>query len=322
MDNAVKIVETAIPKTVVRKNSFSQRASEDFKKNKSLYFLMTPVILFYLIFCYKPMYGALIAFQNYNPGNGMLASEWVGFKHFIDFFSGYYFLRVLSNTVIISLSGLVFGFPAPIILAFLMNELKNKYFCKTVQTITYLPHFISLVVICGMIKDFTADNGVINYIIRLFGGETSTMLSRPEMFVPVYIISDIWQGIGWGSIIYLAALSGIDPQLYEAARIDGAGHFKQAIHITLPGIIPTIVIMLILRIGNILNVGFEKIILLYSPLTYKTADVISTYVYRKGLGEYNWSFSAAVGLFNSVINFGLLLGANYLSRKMSESSLW
>ena len=294
----------------------------DLKKNYSLYLLILPVLLFYFAFCYKPMYGVVIAFQNYNPAFGIMESNWVGFKHFVDFFKSEYFGRILFNTLNISFQSLIFGFPIPIILALLINELKSPKFAKTVQTISYLPHFISIVVICGMIKEFTMDTGLINNIIAFFGGNRQTLLNDKNMFVPIYIISDIWQSVGWNSIVYLAALSAIDVQLYEAATIDGAGRFRQTLHITLPGILPTVFVLLILRVGNMLNVGFEKIILLYNPITYATADVISTYVYRKGLQEFNWSFSTAVGLFNAVVSFLLLIISNTLSKKYNETSLW
>lgn len=204
----------------------------------------------------------------------------------------------------------------------MINELRSKIFTKSVQTITYLPHFISLVVVCGMIKDFTTETGIINDIIKVFGGTPTTMLNNPSYFVPIYVISDIWQGIGWGSIIYLAALSGIDAELYEAARIDGAGRWRQTLSITIPSIIPTIITMLLLRVGQMMNIGYEKIILLYNPLTYETADVISSFVYREGLQNFQYSYSTAVGLLNSVINFVLVFGANMMSKKFNDTSLW
>ena len=207
-------------------------------------------------------------------------------------------------------------------LALLLNELHNTRYAKVVQNVTYMPHFISLVVICGMIKTFTLDTGVVNTVLSIFGFERTSLLIHPEYFLPVYVISDVWQSVGWGSIVYLAALSGIDEGLYEAARIDGAGRWRQTIHITLPGILPTIVILLILRVGNILNVGFEKIILLYNDSTSSVAEVISTYVYKKGLIEQSWSFSTAVGLFNSVINFIFLIVTNYFSRRATDVGLW
>lgn len=284
--------------------------------------MILPVLAFYILFCYKPMYGAIIAFKDFMPMKGIAASPWVGFQHFKDFFGQYYFLRILRNTVTISLASIIFGFPAPIILALLINELKSKIYMRFVQTVSYLPHFISIVVICGLILDFTRDTGAISYFLSLFGVDKVSMLSKPELFVPIYVTSGIWQEVGWGSIIYLAALTSIDQEKYEAAKIDGANKWKQVLHITIPGIMPTIVIMLILRLGSIMNVGFEKIILLYNPGIYETADVISSFVYRKGLMDFNWSFSSAVGLFNSVINFTFLLVANWLSRKVNETSLW
>ncbi len=305
-----------------RRSDFFKRLKRDLFINKSLYLLVLPVVIFYIIFHYKPMYGAIIAFKQYAPAKGVLGSPWVGFDHFVRFFSSHSFWRIFRNTFLISFYSLLFGFPAPIILALLLNELKNEKFKRTVQTISYLPHFISLVVVAGMIKDFTVTDGIINDFIELFGGERVPILQKAELFRPVYIISGIWQEIGWGSIIYLAALSGISQELYEAAMIDGAGRFKQVIHVTIPGIAPTIIIMLILRIGQLMNVGYEKIILLYNPSTYETADVISSYVYRVGLLEFSWSYSAAVGLFNSVVNFILVIAANWVSRRVTETSLW
>jgi putative aldouronate transport system permease protein len=268
------------------------------------------------------MYGTIIAFKDYVPTKGITGSPWVGFKHFESYFNGFYFWRLLSNTILISILELIWGFPAPIILAILLNEIRVKFFKSTVQTITYLPHFISLVVICGMIRDFTSTSGLINDILVFFGGSRRAMLQYPELFRPIYIISGVWQHIGWDSIIYLAALSSIDTEQYEAASIDGAGRFRKMLHITLPGLLPTIIILLVLRMGRMLNVGFEKIILLYNPTTYSTADVISSYVYRRGLQQFDYSFSSAVGLFNSLINFILIIITNKLSNKISGSGLW
>lgn len=284
--------------------------------------MMIPVIGYYLIFHYGPMYGAIIAFKDYSPMKGILGSDWVGLKHFEEFFNSYYFLRVLKNTLLISLYTLVFEFPAPIILALLINEVRKRAFKRVVQTITYMPYFISLVVICGIITDFTNADGLINRLIMMLGYDGQAMLQKPELFRPIYVLSEIWQRIGWESIIYIAALMSIDLEQYEAAKIDGASRLKQMFHITLPGLLPIITIMFILRMGNMLNVGFEKIILLYNPVTYETADVISSFVYRKGLLEFGWSYSSAVGLFNSVINLVLLISANYISRRVSQNSLW
>lgn len=304
------------------KNSFPCRLARDLNKNKFRYLIILPVIAYYFIFCYKPMYGAIIAFKDYSPALGIMESPWVGFKHFLAFFDSFYFWRILKNTIVMSLASLIFGFPAPILLALLINEVTNRHYKKFVQTVSYIPHFISLVVVCSMIKEFTMDSGIINDFLSLFGFDRVTMLNEKQYFVPIYVISNIWQQIGWDSIIYLAALTGVSKELYEAAELDGAGKLKQVFYVTLPGILPTIITMLLLKIGNILNVGYEKVILLYNEATYETADVISSYVYRKGLQEFDWSFSTAVGLFNSVINFILLIISNKISKKVSETSLW
>jgi len=301
---------------------FPQTIRKDFQRNGSLYLLVLPVIVFYALFCYKPMYGALIAFKDFSPGRGFSGSPWVGLIHFKRFFDSPYFFRLLRNTFLLSFFNLLFGFPAPIILALLLNEVRHSLYKRTIQTITYLPHFISIIVIAGMITDFSLTNGLFNTIITFFGGAAKPLLQQPGLYRTIYVSSEIWQGIGWGTIIYLSALSGVDPQLYEAAMIDGAGRFKQLIHVTLPSITPTIIILLILRIGQLLSVGYEKTLLLYNPATYETADIISTYVYRVGLLEQNWSYSTAIGLFNSAINFSLLIIANRLSRQLSETSLW
>ncbi len=302
--------------------NYCVRLIKDIRMHKGAYLIVLPVVVFYILFHYKPMYGLIIAFKNYSPAKGIMGSSWAGFKHFEDFLTNPYFWRLMRNTLTISLSNLIFSFPAPIILALLLNEIKNKAFLRGSQMIMYIPHFISLVVICGMIINFTDIDGVINDLLNVFGIERKAYLNYPQYFVPIYVISDIWQGIGWNSIIYMAALTGIDTSLYEAATIDGAGRWKQTLHVTIPGILPTIIIMLLMRIGNLLSVGYEKVILLYNPLTYETADIISTYVYRKGLLEQNYSFSTAVGLFNSIISFILLIGANTLSKRCGEGSLW
>lgn len=304
-------------------NMFNKKAvRQDWLRNWKLYAMMIPVLAFYIAFCYKPMYGAIIAFKDFDPTLGILGSDWVGFENFADFFGSTDFGRVLRNTLNISIQSIIFGFPAPIILALLINELEQKRFAKVVQTITYMPHFISLVVVCGLIKDFVSDTGVITNLLGMFGFPQINMLQEASMFVPIYVISGIWQEIGWGSIIYLAALAGVDQELYEAASIDGAGRLRQTWSITLPSIMPTIITMFILKLGSIMNIGFEKIILLYDPMTYSTADVISSFVYRAGIVNQDYGFSTAVGLFNSVINFGLILVANTISRKVNETSLW
>lgn len=291
-------------------------------KNGQLYLIALPVLAYYIVFHYVPMYGAQIAFRNYSPAGGITGSPWVGLRHFADFFRSIYFLRVLKNTLTISITSLVFGFPAPIILALLLNELRNRRFSRTVQLITYMPHFISMVVICGMILEFTSQKGLISVVLSYVGVPAKTMLNDARLFVPIYVISGIWQGVGWGSIIYLAALAGIDQELYQAASIDGAGRWKQTLYVTIPGLLPTIIVLLILRTGNILSVGAEKIILLYNAAIYETSDVISSYVYRRGLLNADWSFSSAVGLFNSVVNFILVASVNWLARRTSDTSLW
>ena len=228
----------------------------------------------------------------------------------------------MKNTLLLSVYDILFGFPAPIILALLLNEIHNKFFKNVTQTITYLPHFISMIVVCGMLTDFSLSTGLFNDIIEFFGGERHPLLQDPKLYRTIYIASGIWQQVGWGTIIYLSALAGVDSQLYEAAEIDGATKWKQTLHVTLPGIAPTIITMFILKIGKLMSMGYEKTILLYNPSTFETADIISSYVYRIGLLEQDWSYSTAIGLFNSVINFVLLILANKLSKKFSETSLW
>lgn len=301
---------------------FGRTIAVDFHKNKYSYLIVLPVIVFLILFCYKPMYGVVIAFQRYRASAGIAGSPWVGFDNFIRFFSDNYFWRVLRNTFTISILTIIFSFPMPIFLALIINEVRVKWFKKTVQTVSYLPHFISMVVICSIIRDFCQTNGVFNDVIEFFGGERTNLLAQSNLFYLIYVLSTIWQTIGWDSIIYLAALSGIDPAQYEAATLDGAGRFQQMLHITLPGLVPTISMLLVLRLGSILSVGYEKILLLYQPLTYEVADVISTYVYRKGLFDADFSYSTAVGLFNSIVNIVFLVAANKASKKMGQSGLF
>lgn len=303
---------------------FSTRTiiAKDLKRNKLIYLLAVPVILYYLIFEYGPMYGLQIAFKNYSIARGIWSSEWTGFDHFIQFFNNFYFWRLIRNTLLISFYDLIFGFPAPIILALLLNEVRAAIFKRIVQSISYLPHFISVVVVVGMMIDFLTRQGLVNQMLDYLGLPTAAFMTEPGWFRLLYVGSGIWQGIGWGSIIYLAALAGIDPSLYEASRVDGASRWKQVIHITIPGIMPTIVILFILRVGSLLSVGTEKILLMYNSSTYETADVISTYVYRKGILEADYGYTTAVGLFNAVISFGLLIMANAISRRVSDNKLW
>ena len=301
---------------------FRKKVRTDWMRNRSLYILVLPVVIFYILFNYKPIYGAIIAFQDYTPRLGISGSEWVGLANFKRFFSDIYFGRLMRNTLLLSVYDIIFGFPAPIILALLLNEIHNRFFKNVTQTITYLPHFISMIVVCGMLTDFSLSTGLFNDIIVFFGGERHPLLQDPSLYRMIYILSDIWQQVGWGTIIYLSALSSVDSQLYEAAQIDGANKWKQTLNVTLPGIAPTIITMFILKIGKLMSMGYEKTILLYNPSTYETADIISSYVYRIGLLEQDWSYSTAIGLFNSVINFVLLIVANKLSKKYSETSLW
>mgnify|MGYP002963423458 FL=1 len=268
------------------------------------------------------MYGTIMAFMDYSPRLGFAGSECVGFDNFIRFFRSPYCWQVIRNTLILSVYGIVICFPAPIILALLINEVKSQGYKKVVQTVTYLPHFISLVVVTGIIKDFTMSTGLITDIVVFFGGERQSLIQNPNLYRTIYIVSDIWQGIGWGSIIYLSALAGVSEDLYEAAAIDGAGRWKKLVNVTIPAIMPTIVTMLIMRLGQVLGSNYEKTILLYNEATYETADVISSYVYRVGLLDRDWGYSAAIGLFNSLINVILLLITNKISKKLTETSLW
>lgn len=295
---------------------------KDFGRNYQIYIMALPVIAFYILFCYVPMYGAVIAFKNFSPGKGIFGSPWVGMTNFTNFFKSIFFFRIMKNTVVISLTNILFGFPAPILLALLLNEIMNRVFKKFVQTVSYLPHFVSIMVVCGMIIDFTSLNGIVNDFLAFLGFERVSFLLRPEMFVGVYVSTEIWQSIGWGSIIYIAAISSIEQEMYEAAIIDGAGRFKQALHITLPSLAPVITIMFILRMGSVMSVGFEKILLLQNNANLVNSDVISTFVYRRGLLNADYSYSSAVGLFNSVINFAFLLSANWLSAKLRDTSLF
>ena len=307
----------------LERESFGLRVKKDFVRNKWLYLMLVPVVIFFLVFSYVPMYGAIIAFKNYTVGKGIMGSDWVGFKWFTQFFTSYQFPRLLKNTLLLSFENILWGFPMPILFALLINEIRSNFFKRTVQTVTYLPHFISMVVVCGLIRLGVAKEGFVTSFLSLFGVENTNLLANPMYFRPIYIISGIWQGVGWGTIIYLSALTAIDPELYEAARIDGAGRLRQTLHITLPGILPTIVIMLILRIGQLMGIGYEKVMLLDSPIIREQSDIISTYVYRVGLlegGQY--SYTTAIGLFNSAVNLILLLTANRVSNKLTDQGLW
>lgn len=293
------------------------------KRDKYLLLLFLPCLLYYLIFKYAPIFGIIIAFKDYNLYRGILESKWVGFKWFELFIQSPDFFSVLKNTFLLGFYKLLFGFPAPIILALLINEVRHSFFKRFVQTVSYLPHFISNVIVTGIVTMFLSPRiGMVNNLLDFLGLERINFMVESSWFRTIYVSSDIWQHLGWGTIIYLAALSAIDPQQYEAARIDGANRWKQTLHITLPGIAPAIIVILILDIGKILEIGFEKVYLLATPVVYSTADIISTYVYRVGLAEGRYSYATAIDVFTGVISFIFILSANWISRRISGNSLW
>jgi len=293
------------------------------KRDQLLLLMLLPGIIYFIMFKYAPMYGVLIAFQRYNLYKGIFHSQWVGFKYFIEFFQGPDMWRLVRNTLLINIYSLLFAFPAPIVLALAFNELTKAWFKKISQTISFLPHFISTVVIAGLVVNFLSPStGLVNKFLGLFGVSPISFLMMPNYFRTIFISMGIWKSIGWGTIIYLAAIAGINPDLYEAASIDGASKLKKIWHVTLPGIMPVIIILFILNLGDILSVGAESIILLYNPVIYETADVLSTYVYRRGLISGEFSFAASVDLFNSVVGLILVLAANKISRKATDTSIW
>ena len=298
---------------------------EYFLNNKALYVMLIPGLLNLLLFKYLPMWGIVISFQQFHPAMGIAGSKWVGFKHYIDFFSDPYFFRIIRNTLLLGLFTLMFMFPAPIIFALLLNELRSQKFKRVTQTISYMPHFLSIVVVVGLLRDLTGTtDGAINQLIASLGGEKIHFFTRPEWFRPMYIASGVWQGVGFGSIIYLAAISGINPELYESAVIDGANRPAQIWHITIPSILPTIMILFILAVGGILGNDFHKILLMYSPFVYETADVIATYIYRVGIESVgsNFSYASAVGFVSALISLVFLLVTNKIAKALSEYSLW
>lgn len=297
------------------------------RKHKFLYLLITPGILYFILFHYVPMYGVVIAFQDYNPfqkaGNIIFNPEWIGFENFRNFFSSYYFGRLMENTLLISFYKLLFGFPAPIVLALMLNEVYQVKLKKIIQTITYLPHFMSWVIISGLlIALLSVSSGPINQIIDSLGGQRINFLTDQSYFRSILVVSEIWQSVGWGSILYLAALSAIDPGLYESAKIDGASRLQQMLHISLPGISHIVILLFVLSTGSLLNAGFEQILLLYSPGVYDVADIIDTYVYREGLLGVRYSFAAAVGLFKNGLGLLLLLAVNYVVRRLGREGIW
>jgi putative aldouronate transport system permease protein len=291
-------------------------------KSKYLYIIFFIPLIYYLVFHYAPMYGILIAFKDYNIVRGIMGSAWAGFKHFQKFMLDLYFWKLVRNTLLISFYGLLWGFPAPIILAILLNEVHNRRFKKIIQNVSYLPHFISTVVVCGMIVNFLSTDELMYRIVRFFGGTPKPWLMYPEYFRTIYTVSGVWQSMGWNSIIYLAALSSVEEEQYEAALIDGANRWQRIRYDTLPGITPTISVMLIMNLGRLMNVGYEKIMLLYNGSTYETADIISTYVYRRGILGNDFSYATAVGLFKSVVGLILVVGADRISKKAGEEGIF
>ena len=308
--------------TVSSPRAEQARWRRSLRRNGAFYAMLLLPICYYILFCYVPMGGLVIAFQKYNAYRGIASSKWVGLQHFRDFLNDPYFRRIFANTIVLGVYQILFAFPMPVLMALLLNELRSNRFKRIIQTISYMPHFISTVVVVGMLTNFLSHDGIINTFMTLFGISRTTWLIKPSAFRTIYTVSGIWQELGWGSIVYLAALTGIDPGQYEAATIDGAGRFQRIRYITLPGILPTITIMFIFKVGAIMSASFEKVLLLYNPSVYETADIISTYVYRRGLVQSDFSYGTAVGLFNSIVALFFLTITNWLSRKMGETSLW
>jgi putative aldouronate transport system permease protein len=294
------------------------------KKNWQYYAMMLVPIIYYLVIRYVPMLGNIIAFRRYRAGHSIFGDEWSGLKYFRQFIGDKTFWRAFKNTLVLNVAYLVFRFPLTLLFALLLNEIRSRSAKKFVQTVSYLPHFISMIIVTGMIRELVSTTGPLNALLKIFGKEPVSFISSPEWFVPIFVISGIWQSLGWGTILYLAAISGIDPSLYEAAQVDGANHLQRVVHATIPCIMPTITTLLILDIGSLIGSGaaFEKVFLLYNPMTYETADIISTFVFRLGLGSGNYSYATAVGLFEGILNLILLTTANKLSKKITGAGLW
>ncbi len=293
------------------------------KQNYELYLFLLPAVLIYAVFKYYPMYGVQIAFKDFRASKGIWGSEWVGFEHFIRFFEAYNFWPIMENTILLSLYSLVFGFPVPIIVALMLNQMLAKRYKKFVQTVIYAPHFISTVVLVGMLGVFLSPNsGIVNHIIAFFGGEPVLFMASEGWFRPLYVLSGIWQETGFATIIYLAALAGVNPELHEAAVMDGASKWKRVKHVDVPSIMPTIIILMVLALGNVMSVGFEKAYLMQTDLNYAASNIIPTYVYELGIQKAQYSFSAAIGLFNAFINVVLLVTVNRIAKRLTETSLW
>ncbi|MEX1030324.1 MAG: ABC transporter permease subunit [Paenibacillaceae bacterium] len=314
-----KIGHSQVPVYIKHKKNLSK----ELIKNKYLYLFLLPAFLWFIIFYYVPIYGVTIAFKDYSLTKGILGSSWVGFDHFERMFKSPEFVRVFRNTIVIAFLKLLFVYTSGIFLALALSELFHDKFKKIVQSITYLPHFLSWVIIGSiMVELLSPSSGLVNYIIMAFGGKPIYFLAETNWFIPILILSDVWQSIGWGSIIYLAAIAGVDPQMYEAATVDGAGRFMKLWHVTLPSIANVIIIMMIFNIGNMMNAGFDQIFNLYNPAVYEVADIIDTYVYRVGLVQMNFSFSTAVGLFKNAIGLILVLIVNRLANRFGQTGLW
>ena len=305
----------------------SEKAKKIFSRYWQLYVMVIIPVIYYVIFRYIPMFGNIIAFRKYRAGGNIFGEEWSGFRYFKQFMRDHTFWKAFANTLIINIEYLLFRFPLTLIFALLINEIRNIHWKKFVQTVSYLPHFISMVIVAGMVKELLSTAGPINSALASMGHDKLNFIAMAEWFRTIFIVSGLWQSLGWGTILYLAAISGINPSLYEAAAVDGANRFQRVWHVTIPCILPTITTLLILDIGGLVGSGgaFEKVFLLYNPMTYSTADIISTYVYRMGIGSNtggNFSYATAVGLFEGLINLVLLTIANQVSKKVSDSSLW
>jgi len=301
---------------------FRKKLKQVFARDKYLLLMFLPGIIYYAVFKYGPMYGLLVAFQDFSPWKGIMHSDWIGLKHFIDFVSGPYFGQLLRNTLLLNIYNIIFGFPIPIIFALLLNEVGDGFFKRLVQSFSYLPHFVSTVVIVGIFVNFLMLDGTINNIMAALGLARFNFMGSPGSFRAIFTILRIWASFGWSAIIYIAAIANIDPSLYEAAMMDGAGRLTRMRHVTIPGIMPTIVTLFLLRIGHIIQIGFETVYLMQNPMNMGTSDVFATYVYRRGIIALDWSYAAAVGFFESMVGLVMVVVANKIARRASETSLW